>query len=226
MSSSTGGQPSDIPLPKGGFRKKVSAPAARAAGPKAPATDHWLENRTEGDAEDVFLCADYCVTDAAVDFMRAPMAVPPAHGARPVAPEERCDLGQFKTSEYTGIAAVKAPWRITRAEVFATHLYCGFRRRQDFQDCLQTSVAYQDVQTVIVITVLSIDVAIDSDRCDLMKSHNLATFTAVIYSRHVIVSGGGPPCETWSAARWSDDSGPPPLRTHDSYWGIKDATER
>ena len=79
---------------------------------------------------------------------------------------------------------------------------------------------------MVVITILSIDVAIDADRCDLMKSASLATFTAAVYSRQVILSGGGPPCETWSASRWSDLPGPPPLRTHDEYWGIKLATAR
>ena len=36
---------------------------------------------------------------------------------------------------------------------------------------------------------------------------------------------GGPPCETFSAARWHDN-GPPPLRTIAHYWGIPDATPK
>ena len=46
------------------------------------------------------------------------------------------------------------------------------------------------------ITALSIDVAIDADKCDLMKSEPLARFTQAIYSKQLISSGGGPPCET------------------------------
>ena len=57
-----------------------------------------------------------------------------------------------------------------------------------------------------------------------MRADSLQVFTNGIKSRQVVLTGEGPPCETWSAARWSDHPGPPPLRTHDEYWSIKLAT--
>eukprot|EP00959_Pyramimonas_sp_CCMP1952_P194252 4062222-Pyramimonas_sp.AAC.1 len=51
-----------------------------------------------------------------------------------------------------------------------------------------------------------------------------ATSDIQVRHRRVWVTGGGPPCETWSAARWND-GGPPPLRTQSYIWGVPWCTE-
>ena len=217
----------DQPLPKGGFRKRVDVPAVRAAGPATEEVTAWASKLSDWQSKQVLLECDYALDDKARSAMQTATR---RHPAAPVPDEapllERYTLDQFRTDDYKGITVEPVPWRIQRDEVFILNLYCGVRRKGDVQDCLSSATTYAEVSVVVTITVLSIDVAIDADRCDLMKSKSLAKFTTAVYARQVIMSGGGPPCETWSASRWSDLPGPPPLRTHDAYWGIKVATER
>eukprot|EP00959_Pyramimonas_sp_CCMP1952_P226458 4734837-Pyramimonas_sp.AAC.1 len=59
-----------------------------------------------------------------------------------------------------------------------------------------------------------------------MNRDTLAEWRSHILARRVVVSGGGPPCETWSASRWAEGKGPPPLRTHDQFGGKTAVTER
>eukprot|EP00959_Pyramimonas_sp_CCMP1952_P121546 2541572-Pyramimonas_sp.AAC.1 len=56
-----------------------------------------------------------------------------------------------------------------------------------------------------------------------MRQDSLMVFHGGILKRQIMVSGGGPPYETWSAARWSEQPGPPPLRSHDHFWGVAHA---
>ena len=44
-------------------------------------------------------------------------------------------------------------------------------------------------------------------------------------ARQVIDVSGGPPCETWSVARWLG-GGPPPLSDRPSPWGLKHLTRK
>eukprot|EP00959_Pyramimonas_sp_CCMP1952_P163417 3416438-Pyramimonas_sp.AAC.1 len=59
-----------------------------------------------------------------------------------------------------------------------------------------------------------------------MNRGTLEEWETRILTRQVVVSGGGPPCETWSASRWAEGQGPPPLRTHGQFWGETAVTER
>eukprot|EP00959_Pyramimonas_sp_CCMP1952_P397912 8337439-Pyramimonas_sp.AAC.1 len=60
----------------------------------------------------------------------------------------------------------------------------------------------------------------------MMRSQTLEVWKEHIRARRVVRSGGGPPCETWSAIRWARDMGPPPLRSHDDFWGMLAITPR
>jgi len=73
--------------------------------------------------------------------------------------------------------------------------------------------------------MLSVDIAIEAELGDLTKTSTIDTWADHILSRRVWNTGGGPPCETWSAARWLE-GGPPPLRTHEWFWGIPGVTDR
>ena len=57
--------------------------------------------------------------------------------------------------------------------------------------------------------MLSIDIAIDPIRGDLTREGSILEWVDHIRARRVINTGGGPPCETWSASRWHE-GGPPP----------------
>ena len=60
-----------------------------------------------------------------------------------------------------------------------------------------------------------------------MRRGTLDTWKEHIRSRRAVLSGGGPLCETWASIRWAQDSGPPPLRSHDDdFWGLKAVTPR
>eukprot|EP00959_Pyramimonas_sp_CCMP1952_P359111 7519169-Pyramimonas_sp.AAC.1 len=61
------------------------------------------------------------------------------------------------------------------------------------------------------LVILSVDIAIDADRGDLTKEATLLEWAEHIRCHRVINTGGGPPCETWSAARWHEGGPPPPL---------------
>eukprot|EP00959_Pyramimonas_sp_CCMP1952_P353771 7411869-Pyramimonas_sp.AAC.1 len=58
-----------------------------------------------------------------------------------------------------------------------------------------------------------------ADDGGLMNRDTLAVWKSRILARRAVVSGGGPPRETWSASRWAGGQGPPQLRTHDQCWG-------
>eukprot|EP00959_Pyramimonas_sp_CCMP1952_P471712 9498852-Pyramimonas_sp.AAC.1 len=61
---------------------------------------------------------------------------------------------------------------------------------------------------------------------DPMNRDTLAAWRSRILARRMVVSGGGPPRETWSASRLADGPDPPPLRTHDQFLGKTAGSER
>ena len=78
----------------------------------------------------------------------------------------------------------------------------------------------------ISITTLSIDLAV-SQQCDLLNEQNFIFWYNQVAKGRVRGLGAGPPCETWSAARWfklSDKKGPPVLRTDTHPWGVPHLT--
>ncbi len=98
------------------------------------------------------------------------------------------------------------------------HLFSGQRRTDDFQfhfeACLQSSP--------LPVICLSVDIA-HHRIGDLTDPKSLALWIDLILLRVVIVSIGGPPCETWSVARMSallEGPGPRPLRSIERLWGI------
>jgi len=94
-----------------------------------------------------------------------------------------------------------------RAQVFV-HFYSGFRRQADLHDLLEHHVFPQGHQ----IFVLSVDMCLQRERGDLASSASLAWWMDRIQSGLVCEAGGGPPCESYSAARLLE-GGPPPVRS-------------
>lgn len=95
------------------------------------------------------------------------------------------------------------------------HFFSGFRRQGDLHDILQHHVFPQGHQ----LFVLSVDMCLQRERGDLATSVSLTWWLDKIKSGHVCGAGGGPPCETFSAARLLQ-GGPPPVRSGDWPNGI------
>ena len=76
------------------------------------------------------------------------------------------------------------------------------------------------------IIPICLDVAIDAEYGNVLKD---GLWKDLIRSRKVVGGHGGPPCETYSLARWLDNEGliyPRPLRNCDQPWGMDGRTLR
>eukprot|EP00438_Fugacium_kawagutii_P021020 Skav228385 [mRNA] locus=scaffold1981:390678:391493:- [translate_table: standard] len=74
--------------------------------------------------------------------------------------------------------------------------------------------------------VLSIDIIIDEDKGNLMKASSQAYWLHAMQQRFIIGFIGGPPCNTWSQARFQDlnqfkgGRAPRPVRAPAAPWGL------
>ena len=83
------------------------------------------------------------------------------------------------------------------------------------------------------VWVISLDVAIDAKLCDLSCSGGVARWLGLAIAGRIVMVLGGPPCKTWSVARWNGGSravgaGPRAVRSSGHLWGLHDldASER
>ena len=80
------------------------------------------------------------------------------------------------------------------------------------------------------MTVLSVDVAVDANKCDLFSFATQTRWLDLIQSGQVAGVGSGPPCESWSVARFracSELKRPPrPLRHRNQLWGLCDVNRK
>eukprot|EP00435_Cladocopium_sp_Y103_P041009 s1179_g11.t1 len=95
------------------------------------------------------------------------------------------------------------------------HFYSGYRRVGD----LQYHIESHAIQGVYQIFCLSIDFCLHGETNDLASQRTRQFWTKQIPGGAVLGVGGGPPCETFTAARMLD-GGPPVLRTFDEPLGI------
>lgn len=108
-------------------------------------------------------------------------------------------------------------------ELIVLHLFSGRRRSGD----LQSKLEELSIPAGTILTVASVDVAIDAKRCNLADPRQQAMWYRFIAAGSVAGVFGGPPCETWSIARFQ--SAPAhmkrprrPLRTRHNLWGLLD----
>ena len=98
------------------------------------------------------------------------------------------------------------------------HLYSGRRRHGDFQHWAEHLARTKQMP----ICIISIDTAIDS----AMNVHHDRLWTTLLQAGRTGHIRGlllGPPCETWSSARFhllAHGTGPRPLRTRSRPWGL------
>ena len=78
--------------------------------------------------------------------------------------------------------------------------------------------------------VVSIDVVYDAKNGDLTNTETMSFWIHCCQSRKVLGILGGPPCETWCAARFQPledgTAGPRPLRSLDRPWGIHSLSKK
>ncbi len=151
------------------------------------------------------------------------------------------DLAQRRQLRGQKVRTVHAPWTefsmpqqsTTRERppldrfplVAILHLFSGRRREHDFQAHFEKLAAGTNA------VVLSLDI-IYGHRGDLLDNDNVAYWASYIRSGRVIGLLGGPPCESWSAARGrpierttgTTRNGPRQLRNRFAPWGLRDVT--
>jgi len=89
------------------------------------------------------------------------------------------------------------------------HFFSGYRREGDLHQIVEHAVQTNGDQ----ILVLSVDLCMQRQKADLATHSALVWWKSRAHAGQLISIGGGPPCETYTAARQSDDLGPRPLRS-------------
>lgn len=118
-----------------------------------------------------------------------------------------------------GLAAEAARLHIT-CFIFV-HFFSGFRRRGDLQHCIESHEIVGEQQ----IFCISVDLCLAKKFSDLTDADTKEFWIKKMRQGQVLGIGGGPSCETWSAARHIP-GGPLPLRSYDCPWGISGLTSR
>ena len=95
------------------------------------------------------------------------------------------------------------------------HFFSGFRRVGD----LPHQIENHEVRGREHVFCISIDICLAKEFSDLTEHKNLLWWKDRILSGQIIGIGGGPSCETWSAARLLD-GGPAPVRSFRQPWGL------
>ena len=101
------------------------------------------------------------------------------------------------------------------------HFFSGFRRADDLQHCIES----QEIIGEKHLFCLSVDLCLAKEHSDLTDEQSKQFWTEKMKSGQVIGIGGGPSCETWSAARHCP-GGPPPVRSFDCPWGMTGLTSK
>jgi len=95
------------------------------------------------------------------------------------------------------------------------HFFSGYRRPGDLQHQIERHEVFEHLH----VFCISIDICLAKEFSDLTDPVNLRWWKDRILSGQLLGIGGGPSCETWSAARLMDD-GPAPLRDFRHPWGL------
>ena len=100
------------------------------------------------------------------------------------------------------------------------HVFSGHRRHRDLQDQLE-ALSSGDTR----IFCVSLDICLARENVDLLSPEVLQYWKGKMRDGWVAGVGGGPPCETFTAARYHE-GGPPPLRSYFEPWGLPALTKK
>ena len=109
------------------------------------------------------------------------------------------------------------------------HFFNGQRRDGDIQHAIDTLLDRQGLQLPVLVP--SIDIT-NGTLGDLSNSSTVAFWLDTVKNRKTLLVIGGPPCESWTAARYlqlfhpdgTPRKGPRPIRFDNCLWGIKQLT--
>jgi len=127
--------------------------------------------------------------------------------------------GEARIYEQFGLAAEAAKLHIT-CFIFV-HFFSGYRRKGDLQHCIES----HEIVGTQQIFCISVDLCLAKQFSDLTDADTKEFWIKKMRQGQILGVGGGPSCETWSAARHMPD-GPSPLRSYDSPWGIAGLTRK
>lgn len=210
---------------QGWLPTKALKPVVRAFGPPLPDDGHpaagemlskWRARTSAGDAAAVEALAGICRYRAPAPQCQQANEVEMAFLYQSPAGDEDGSAGCFGTG---GLAKLHAMLHI-RTLCFI-HVFSGYRRPQDLQWQIEAHV----IQGALQIFTISVDYCLQEEQGDLAGAHRVQWWERQILSGAVFGLGGGPPCETWSAARLQPD-GPRPLRTFDEPYGRPALSDR
>eukprot|EP00435_Cladocopium_sp_Y103_P046244 s495_g13.t1 len=105
------------------------------------------------------------------------------------------------------------------------HFFSGFRRQGDIHDVIDHFVA----ATGAHIFTISVDLCMQRQHADLATDGALKWWADRAASGQLASIGGGPPCETYTAARYQqlvDGKGPRPLRSSSEPQGLPALTRK
>lgn len=167
------------------------------------------------------ICRVIGATDASPEGLGACQAKVPATLAKTLFCRadlrgERTTLGGVLQPEPAGRSRPSVPRGPSRHVLVAVHLFSGPRRMGDVHHWWS-----------LLSTTYGVEIALeDYDICILVRQHDL---TREPFFRWLLGRAergqinwvlGGPPCGTWSRARFSPKPGPPPVRTREHPWGL------
>ena len=111
-------------------------------------------------------------------------------------------------------------------EIYVLHLFSGRRRSGDLQEALEALCLPEGTN----MFVISLDVMVSAKHGDLTNRAQQEAILQVIRAGAIAAAFAGPPCETWSVARFEAVPGhhkpPRPLRTRAHPWGLIDISFR
>eukprot|EP00435_Cladocopium_sp_Y103_P064932 s1362_g26.t1 len=122
--------------------------------------------------------------------------------------------GHAGVFHYEGLSAMHA--EIFIQSLVFVHFYSGYRRPGD----LQAQIEDHRVMEHVHLFCISIDICLAKERSDLTDENTKRFWISQIRKGHLLGLGGGPPCESWTAARLLED-GPPPIRSGTHPWGLQ-----
>ena len=102
------------------------------------------------------------------------------------------------------------------------HFFSGFRRDRDIHQVVEQRSMTNGTQ----VFVLSVDLCMQRQHADLATHASLRWWKQRALSGQLASIGGGPPCETYTAARQADGLGPRPVRSASEPRGLPGLTLR
>ena len=122
--------------------------------------------------------------------------------------------------QYAAIGLAKEHARLHIKTLVFVHVFSGFRRQSDLHQLLE-----HQVWGSIHFFVISIDMCLQKIEGNLASSKAFQFWMTQIATGQICGMGGGPPCETYTAARLLE-GGPPPLRSGTWPLGFPNLSQR